>query len=79
MQPDVLFLDLAMLGVDGFQVAETLRGDPRFKTLFIVAVTGLASEDDRIRAQEAGVDLYLIKPFDARFVESLVGDATGSP
>ena len=73
----MLFLDLAMPGVDGFKVAETLRSDPRFEKLFMVAVTGMASEDDRIRSQKVDVDPYLIKPFDARFIESFVGDATG--
>jgi DNA-binding response OmpR family regulator len=39
----------------------------------------MASEEDRIRAHEVGIDLYLIKPFDIRFIESLVGDATTKP
>jgi CheY-like chemotaxis protein len=79
MQPNVIFLDIALPGMDGFQVAEALRTDPSFNRLFIVAVTGMASEEDRIRAHEVGIDLYLIKPFDIRFIESLVGDATTKP
>jgi CheY-like chemotaxis protein len=79
MQPNVIFLDIALPGMDGFQVAEALRMDPSFNRLFIVAVTGMASEEDRIRADEVGIDLYLIKPFDIRFIESLVGDATTKP
>jgi CheY-like chemotaxis protein len=76
MRPDYVFLDLALPGVDGFRVAETLRADPAFEHMRIVAITGSGREEDRDRSRLAGIDLYLIKPVDPRFVESLVGDAS---
>src|SRR5437763_10670585 len=75
MRPEFLFLDLAMPGFDGFRVAETLRNEPVFEKLFIVALTGLAMEEDRQRSRDVGIDVYLIKPPDPRFIESLVGNA----
>jgi CheY-like chemotaxis protein len=75
MWPDVIFLDIALPGLDGFQVAAEIRRDSSFARTLIVAVTGLATDEDRKRAHEVGVDVYLIKPMDARFIESFVGNA----
>jgi CheY-like chemotaxis protein len=75
LRPDVIFLDIALPGLDGFRVAEEIRADPSFVRTLIVAVTGLASNQDRVQAHNAGIDVYLIKPVDTRFIESFVGDA----
>jgi DNA-binding response OmpR family regulator len=75
IHPDIIFLDLALPRLDGFRVAADLRRDSIFARTLIVAVTGLATDEDRTRAHEAGVDIYLIKPIDPRFVQSFVGDA----
>jgi CheY-like chemotaxis protein len=60
--PDVILLDISMPGVDGLEVAQCLRDDPRFKPVRIVAVTGLAHEEDRRRSRAAGFDEHLVKP-----------------
>lgn len=75
MRPDIVFLDLALPGFDGVRVAEEIRADPAFNKTLIVALTGFASDYDRMRAHAAGVDLYLVKPVDVRFIESYVGNA----
>jgi CheY-like chemotaxis protein len=75
IRPDVIFLDIALPGMDGFRVAEELRRDSNFARTLLVAVTGLANDEHRDRSHAVGIDVYLIKPIDSRFIESFVGDA----
>ncbi|WP_437662404.1 ATP-binding protein [Sorangium sp. So ce1182] len=79
---DVVFLDIGLPGMDGYEVARRLRADPGFAGLVLVALTGWGTEDDRRRAREAGFDHHLTKPVDAAEVRRLVarvaqGAATG--
>ena len=60
--PDVALVDLMMPGMDGFEVAARLRELARPRPPVLVAVTGLATDGDRARAEAAGFVLYLVKP-----------------
>lgn len=62
--PDVVILDLAMPGMDGYEVARRLRSSPGRRPPFIVAMTGNRRAEDWVRAFEAGVHVHLIKPVD---------------
>ena len=73
LRPEFLFLDLGLPGLDGFQVAETLRREPGMEAMRIIAVTAYGQESDRRRAREAGFDQHLLKPVDMTFVESMLG------
>ena len=75
LRPEFLFLDLGLPGLDGFQVAETLRREPGMEAMRIIAVTAYAQESDRRRTREAGFDYHLVKPVDMDFVESLLGSS----
>jgi CheY-like chemotaxis protein len=75
LRPEFLFLDLGLPGLDGFQVAETLRREPGLEGMRIIAVTAYGQESDRRRAREAGFDQHLVKPVDMAFVESMLGGA----
>jgi CheY-like chemotaxis protein len=72
LQPDVILLDLGLPRMDGFEVARQLRADPAFREVLIIAVTGFASEEDRKRSREVGIDHHLVKPADPAFIESLL-------
>lgn len=72
LRPDVVFLDLALPRMDGYEVARQLRADPVLRHALIVALTGSAGEEERERARAAGIDHYLVKPADPAFVESLL-------
>jgi CheY-like chemotaxis protein len=61
-KPDVIFLDIAMPGMDGYEVARRIRGTVGFEELVLVALTGYGQEDDRRRASEAGFNHHLTKP-----------------
>jgi CheY-like chemotaxis protein len=71
--PQVLFLDLVMPGLDGYEVARQLRADRTLEGLRIYALSGFGQDDDRQRSIEAGIDQHLAKPLDPEFLESLLG------
>ena len=60
--PEVVFLDIGLPGMDGYEVAQRIRADPRLKDIVLVALTGWGSEDDRRRSKNAGFDEHLTKP-----------------
>lgn len=68
---EVVFLDLGLPGIDGFEVARQLRADPRFRSILIIALTGSGSQADAEKAHEAGMDQFVLKPVGIAFLESL--------
>ncbi len=60
--PHLIFLDISLLGADGREVAQTLKGDPRTAHIPIVILTAHPHAD--ALAEEAGADDYLPKPFE---------------
>ncbi len=60
----LLILDVMLPGMDGFQVAKTLRA--RRCTIPILMLTARSQLDDRVQGLDAGADYYLTKPFDTR-------------
>ena len=70
--PDAVLLDLGLPDLDGVEVARRLRAIPEHRHTLLIAATGYNRECDRRRAAEAGVDHYLVKPFDPGRVDRLV-------
>ena len=62
--PDVILLDIGLPVVDGFTVAQRLRGDRRFAAMRIVALSGYGRDQDLARGRDAGFDEHLVKPVD---------------
>jgi two-component system chemotaxis sensor kinase CheA len=58
---DVIISDIEMPGTDGFEFAESVRGDPRWRDVPMVALTSRASEQDRERGRSVGFDDYVAK------------------
>jgi PAS domain S-box-containing protein len=77
-EPDVVLLDIGMPEIDGYEVARRLRGLPREQPLRIVAVTGWGTEADRQRSRDAGFDLHLVKPVDAKQLARALNDRNGA-
>jgi CheY-like chemotaxis protein len=70
--PDVVLLDLALPGMDGYEVARRLRAQSRERRPLLIAVTGYGREEDRRRSVEAGIDLHLLKPVDLAQLQGLL-------
>jgi signal transduction histidine kinase/integral membrane sensor domain MASE1/ActR/RegA family two-component response regulator len=61
-QPDVAFLDVGLPGMNGFEVAKQLRRLWDRRSLLLVGLSGYGQDEDRLKAREAGIDHYLVKP-----------------
>jgi CheY-like chemotaxis protein len=70
--PEVLFLDIGLPGMDGYEVARAVRRLPGMDELFLVALTGYGREEDRRKTREAGFDYHLVKPAGMQDVQLLL-------
>ncbi|MBW6420360.1 PleD family two-component system response regulator [Rhizobium sp. XQZ8] len=59
---DLILLDIMMPGIDGFEVCERLKANPRTAHIPVVMVTALDRPSDRVRGLKAGADDFLTKP-----------------
>lgn len=60
--PEIILLDIGLPHINGYEVAEQLRKNPKLNDTLIVALTGYGADEDRKRSQEAGFDMHLVKP-----------------
>jgi len=64
VQPDLIFMDVVMPGLNGFQATRTLSRDPKTKSIPVVMVTTKNQESDRVWGMRQGAIDYLVKPVD---------------
>jgi signal transduction histidine kinase len=74
-RPDVVFLDIGMPAMDGYEVARRLRGQPEGSKALLVALTGWGQADDRARSQDAGFDYHVVKPVEPDTLQLLLDRA----
>ena len=60
-KPDLILLDVMMPKVSGFDVLDILRNTPETTNIKVIMLTALSQDSDRQRAEELGVDDYLVK------------------
>ena len=72
--PDVVFLDIGMPGMDGYEVARRLRQQPGLGNVVLAALTGWGQQEDRRRTAEAGFDHHLVKPVEPKALDGLLVD-----
>jgi CheY-like chemotaxis protein/two-component sensor histidine kinase len=73
-QPHVIFLDIGMPGMDGYEVARTVRKTPGIEKTVLAALTGWGQQEDRVRTADAGFNHHLVKPPDPKLIEKLLND-----
>jgi PAS domain S-box-containing protein len=61
-QPDVIFLDIGLPGMNGYEVAQKLRANPLTEAARLIALTGWGTNDDQRRSERAGFDAHVTKP-----------------
>ena len=64
VRPSLVLVDVMMPRMDGFQVVERLRADPRTANVSIIILTAKALTADKVLGLTSGADDYIIKPFD---------------
>jgi CheY-like chemotaxis protein len=71
-RPHIVFLDIGMPQIDGYQLASMVRRFFNSDEVKLVAVTGYGAAEDRARARKAGFDAHVLKPVDPAIVESIL-------
>jgi class 3 adenylate cyclase len=69
---DLVLLDLLMPDMNGFQVLQTLKNDPRLRDIRVIMVSGQQETDAVMRCIEAGAEDYLPKPFDPVLLDARI-------
>jgi two-component system CheB/CheR fusion protein len=73
--PDVLFCDIGLPGLDGWELARSLRRERDWDGRLMVAVSGYGREEDRRTSLSAGFDMHLVKPVDPAHLNELAAGA----
>ena len=71
-RPEVVFLDIGMPGMNGYEVARQVRASPELNQAMLVALTGWGSEEDRRRSRDAGFDIHLTKPVEPGAIDDVM-------
>lgn len=72
IRPDLLITDLKMPGVDGFELLRTLRANPSFSSMVVVAMTGLSSAEIAERGGLPVQSVTIQKPVDMRWLQGFI-------
>ena len=70
--PDVVFLDIGLPGMDGYEVARRLLADPSTTATKLIALTGWGTQSDIQKSKIAGFHAHLTKPVDPDAIETLL-------
>jgi len=76
--PDIVFSDIGMPGMNGYETARRIRARPEWRDVLLVAVSGWGAEGDILQAREAGFDRHLTKPVDPEVLEKLLAVVAGN-
>ncbi|MDP9128685.1 MAG: response regulator, partial [Pseudomonadota bacterium] len=71
-RPHVVFLDIGLPGMNGYEVCEAMRRDTGLNRTVIIAQTGWGQKEHLERSKKAGFDHHLIKPVDIKHLEKLL-------
>lgn len=69
---DLIVLDLMLPGIDGLDVAKTLKNDPKTRDIPIIILTAKGEEADIVTGLELGADDYITKPFSPRILTARI-------
>jgi CheY-like chemotaxis protein len=78
-RPEIVFCDLGLPGMSGYDVARHLRAMPFGREMVLAALTGYGQPGDREKTAQAGFDAHLVKPVDPAVIESFLDDYSVSP
>jgi chemosensory pili system protein ChpA (sensor histidine kinase/response regulator) len=71
-KPDVILLDLGMPKMDGYQMLRELRADEALKDIPVIVISAWTAATHRERAEAAGADVFITKPFDLTHILATV-------
>ena len=62
VSPDILFLDIMMPEINGYDVCRAIKNDPDLK-IYVIMLTAKGQADEQERGKAVGADEYVVKPF----------------
>ncbi len=62
-KPDMVFLDVMMPKMNGFEVCSEVKNNLKIPDIYIVLLTAKGQEIDKLKGMESGADMYMTKPF----------------
>jgi two-component system cell cycle response regulator DivK len=65
-RPDLILMDIQLPGIDGYEATRRIKADPALRSIPIIAVTSYALSGEEQKAQAAGCDEYVPKPYSPR-------------
>ena len=77
-RPDMILLDVMMPVMDGMQVLDHLKLDPKTASIPVVMVTAKIQDEDVLAGYQSGADYYITKPFTTRQILHAIGHVLGS-
>jgi CheY-like chemotaxis protein len=72
LNPELVFLDIGMPGIDGYALARMFRQEFGFEALRLVALTAWDGDKDRVESRRAGFDAHVAKPADPATLDSIL-------
>lgn len=76
-RPDLIFLDIMIPKIDGFEVCQKLKEDPSYKNTYIIMLTAKGQVVDKEKGLSVGANEYVTKPFNPDFIISKVEEKLG--
>ena len=63
VRPDILFLDIMMPIMNGYEVCRVIKSDPELKNIYVIMLTAKGQVAEQERGRSVGADEYIVKPF----------------
>ena len=76
LAPELVLCDIGLPGdMDGYAVARAMRADQQLRSIYLIALTGYGTDEDKSLALRAGFDVHMTKPLSAEALMSAVASA----
>ena len=77
-KPDLIFLDIMMPGMTGYEVCRRLKQNPDTRDTYVIMLTARGQEEDERKALEMGADEFMTKPFSPRKMRTKLIELLGA-
>ncbi len=79
LKPDLIFLDIMMPRMDGFEVLKRLKSAPETSTIPVILLTAKGQYEDILKGYKEGADYYIPKPFISAHLLTAIDLVLGRP